>query len=110
MRDDAPIVGVLVDFARELRAAGLAVGSGEILTYCAAMTSLDPTDLLDLYWAGRATLVARRDQIPAYDEVFRSFFLNESSPAPQLLMLRAHPARPPCGGCAAGAASAGSGP
>jgi uncharacterized protein with von Willebrand factor type A (vWA) domain len=82
---------VLVDFARELRAAGLAVGSGEVLTYCAAMTSLDPTDLLDLYWAGRAALVARRDQIPVYDEVFRSFFLNESSPAPQLLMLRAHP-------------------
>ena len=74
----APIVGVLVDFARELRAAGLAVGSGEVLTYCAAMTSLDPTDLLDLYWAGRATLVARRDQIPTYDEVFRSFFLDES--------------------------------
>src|SRR5215470_974945 len=90
-RGDAPIVAVLVGFARELRAAGLAVGSGEVLTYCAAMTALDPSDLLDLYWAGRATLVARHDQIPAYDEVFRSFFLNESSPAPQLLMLRAHP-------------------
>jgi uncharacterized protein with von Willebrand factor type A (vWA) domain len=89
--EHAPIVGVLVDFARELRAAGLAVGSGEVLTYCAAMTSLDPSDLLDLYWAGRATLVARHDQIPSYDEVFRSFFLNESSPAPQLLMLRGHP-------------------
>jgi uncharacterized protein len=88
--DDAPIVGVLVDFARELRAAGLAVGSGEVLTYCAAMTSLDPTDLPDLYWAGRATLVARHDQIPAYDEVFRSFFLNESSPARQFLTLQAH--------------------
>ena len=57
MPEDAPIVGVLVDFARELRAAGLAVGSGEVLTYCAAMTALDPSDLLDLYWAGRATLV-----------------------------------------------------
>ena len=91
MPEDAPIVGVLVDFAHELRAAGLAVGSGEILTYCTAMTSLDPTDLLDLYWAGRATLVARHDQIPTYDEAFRSFFLNESSPALQLLMLRAHP-------------------
>jgi uncharacterized protein len=89
--DDAPIVGVLVGFARELRAAGLAVGSGEVLTYCAAMTWLDPSDLLDLYWAGRATLVARHDQLPIYDEVFRRFFLNESSPAQQLLMLRAHP-------------------
>ena len=64
MPDDAPVVGVLVDFARELRAAGLAVGSGEILTYCAAMSSLDPTDLLDLYWAGRATLVTPSGTAP----------------------------------------------
>ena len=37
---------------RELRAAGVAVGSGDVLGYCAAMAPLDPTDLLDLYWAG----------------------------------------------------------
>jgi uncharacterized protein len=86
----APIVGVLVDFARELRSAGLAVGSGEVLTYCAAMTSLDPSDLLDLYWAGRATLVAARDQISVYDEVFRAFFLNAGSPVRELLTIRAH--------------------
>src|SRR5215467_14779957 len=88
--DDAPIVGVLVGFARELRAAGLPVGSGEVLTYCTAMTSLDPTDLLDLYWAGRATLVARHDQIGTYDEVFRRFFLDAAGPARELLTLRAH--------------------
>ena len=52
-------VGVLVGFARELRAAGLAVGTGDVLTYCAAMDPLDPTDLVDLYWAGRATLVTQ---------------------------------------------------
>ena len=56
---------MLVGFARELRAAGLPVGSGDVLTYCAAMAALDPTDLLDLYWAGRATLVTRRDADPA---------------------------------------------
>ena len=49
---------------RELRAAGLAVGTGDVLTYCAAMTPLDPTDLLDLYWAGRATLVTRQRPDP----------------------------------------------
>ena len=76
-----PFVGMLVDFARELRAAGLAVGSGDVLTYCAAMAALDPTDLLDLYWAGRTTLVTRRDQIPIYDRVFRRFFLGEAAPA-----------------------------
>jgi uncharacterized protein with von Willebrand factor type A (vWA) domain len=88
--DDAPIVGVLVDFARALRAAGLAVGSGEVLTYCAAMTSLDPSDLLDLYWAGRSTLVTRHEQIGIYDEVFRSFFLDAGDPVREVLTLRAH--------------------
>jgi uncharacterized protein len=88
--DDAPIVGVLVDFAHELRAAGLAVGSGEVLTYCAAMTTLDPSDLLDLYWAGRTTLVARHEQIDVYDEVFRRFFLDATDPVREVLTLRAH--------------------
>jgi uncharacterized protein len=87
--ETAPIVGVLVDFARELRAAHLAVGSGEVLAYCTAMTSLDPSDLLDLYWAGRATLVARHDQIEVYDEVFRRFFLDASDPVRELLTIKA---------------------
>ena len=90
MPDDAPIVGVLVAFARALRAAGLAVGSGEVLTYCAAMTSLDPSDLLDLYWAGRSTLVTRHEQIGIYDEVFRSFYLDAGDPVREVLTLRAH--------------------
>jgi hypothetical protein len=89
--ETAPIVGVLVDFARELRAAHLAVGSGEVLAYCTAMTSLDPSDLLDLYWAGRATLVARHDQIEVYDEVFRRFFLDASDPVRELLTIKASP-------------------
>ena len=57
-----PFTGLLVRFAGELRSAGLAPGSGDVLTYCAAVASLDPTDLLDLYWGGRATLVTRRDR------------------------------------------------
>src|SRR6202021_2723164 len=48
-----------------------AVGPGDVLTYCSAMTPLDPTDLVDLYWAGRTTLVSRRDDIGTYDRVFR---------------------------------------
>jgi uncharacterized protein len=85
--DDTPFVSLLVDFAHELRAAGLPVGSGDILTYCAAMAPLDPTDLIDLYWAGRATLVTRRDSIPVYDRVFRRFFLDEGSDLPEPLKL-----------------------
>lgn len=84
-----PFVGVLVNFAHELRSAGLAVGSGDVLTYCAAMAPLDPTDLEDLYWAGRTTLVSRYDAIAIYDEVFRRFFLGGADPVPEMLMIRA---------------------
>jgi uncharacterized protein with von Willebrand factor type A (vWA) domain len=84
-------VNVLVAFADQLRDEGLAVGSGDVITYCAALAPLDPTDLRDLYWAGRATMVTRRDQIPVYDRVFRRFFLDENDalPDPVKLTIRA---------------------
>jgi uncharacterized protein len=85
----APLVELLVAFSRELRAAGLPVGSGDILDYCSAMGPLDASDLVDLYWAGRATLVTRREGIPVYDEVFRRFFLGGGDPVREVLTLRA---------------------
>jgi uncharacterized protein len=85
----APFVSLLADFARELREAGLAVGSGDILVYCSAMGPLDPSDLLDLYWAGRTTLVTKRESIPVYDEVFRRFFLGGADPIREMLTLEA---------------------
>jgi uncharacterized protein with von Willebrand factor type A (vWA) domain len=87
--DRAPFVTVLADFSRELRAAGLAVGTGDMLAHCSAMSLLDPSDLLDLYWAGRVTLVTRRDDLPVYDEVFRRFFLGGAGPIREMLTLRA---------------------
>jgi uncharacterized protein with von Willebrand factor type A (vWA) domain len=84
--------GVLVGFARELRTAGLTVGTGDVLTYCAAMEPLDPSDLADLYWAGRTTLVSRQEDIGRYDEVFRRYFLDEATPQAGPLTLRASPA------------------
>ncbi len=86
-----PFTGLLVSFAGELRAAGLRVGSGDVLLYGSALAQLDPSDLVDLYWAGRTTLVTRHDDIARYDEVFRRFFLGTTSTAdPELtLMLRA---------------------
>ena len=89
MPDGAPFVTVLADFSRELRAAGLAVGTGDMLACCSAMSLLDPSDLLDLYWAGRVTLVTRRDDLPVYDEVFRRFFLGGAGPIREMLTLRA---------------------
>ena len=83
-----PFTDVLVGFAHELRAAGLAVGTGDVLGYFAAMTPLDPTDLVDLYWAGRATLLNKHEDQPAYDRVFREYFLGEDAPARGRLMIK----------------------
>jgi uncharacterized protein with von Willebrand factor type A (vWA) domain len=71
----------LLGFGRELRAAGLRVGTGDVLSYLAAMTPLDPTDLVDLYWAGRAALLSRHEDEDVYDRVFREYFLGDDPPA-----------------------------
>ena len=64
-------VGALTAFGRALRREGVPVGSGRIAVFCRAAALLSPDDL---YWAGRATLIGRRDQIPVYDRVFGAFF------------------------------------
>jgi uncharacterized protein len=70
----------LVGFGRALRAAGLAVGTGDLMSYCSAASLLDPADLVDLYWAGRVTLVRSRGDVPGYDSIFRQYFLGEAPP------------------------------
>ena len=84
-----PLVSLLTGFARELRAAGLSAGTGDVLAYATAMAALDPSDLTDLYWAGRATLVTRREAIAVYDRVFRQYFLAAAAPARELVTIRA---------------------
>lgn len=69
-------VDILIEFGDELRDAGIAVGTGDAMTYVQAVSLLNPADLGDVYWAGRGTLVSRRDLIPTYDRVFKSFFLD----------------------------------
>ncbi len=86
-----PVLRLLVRFGRDLRAEGLAIGSGDLVAFAAAMTELDPSDLADLYWAGRTVLVTRRDDIAVYDRVFRRFFLGEEDPVAEVLRLSPQP-------------------
>lgn len=67
-------VARLVGFGRSLRELGLVVGTERTLTFCRAASELDPGRREDLYWAGRATLVARPDDVPAYDAAFDAWF------------------------------------
>ena len=77
--DDGP-VRHLLDFTSLLRSSGLPVGSGDTLTFVSAVSVLDPGQIEDVYWAGRTTLVRRREQIPLYDECFSRHFLGATGP------------------------------
>jgi uncharacterized protein len=67
-------ISPLVEFGRDLRGRGLPVGTGRILTFCRAVASLGLADRDSLYWAGRISLIARQDQIEAFDEAFDDWY------------------------------------
>ena len=67
----------LVGFGRALRAQGLNVGTGRILSFCRAAAALEPLTRDTLYWAGRATLVSRPEDFDEYDRAFNAFFRDE---------------------------------
>jgi uncharacterized protein with von Willebrand factor type A (vWA) domain len=64
----------LVAFGRELRALGIPVGTGRILTFARAVAALGLTDRDSLYWAGRATMIGRKEDFSAYDEAFADWY------------------------------------
>jgi uncharacterized protein len=64
----------LVAFGRQLRANGLAVGTGRILTFARAVAALGLTDRESLYWAGRTTMIGRKEDFAAYDEAFADWY------------------------------------
>ncbi|GBC87235.1 hypothetical protein HRbin12_01238 [bacterium HR12] len=64
----------LIGFGRELRRRGLAVGTGRIVTFCRAAACLGALDREDLYWAARAALISRPEDVEAFDAAFREWF------------------------------------
>jgi uncharacterized protein with von Willebrand factor type A (vWA) domain len=70
-----------VGFARALRSAGLDVPVGSVTAYVEGLAAVGIGRTESVYWAGRATLVRRPEDIPLYDEVFSPFWLGRS-PSP----------------------------
>ena len=64
----------LIAFGRDLRRRGLPVGTGRILTFVRAVSALGFADRDALYWAGRTSMIARKDDIAAYDEAFEDWW------------------------------------
>jgi uncharacterized protein with von Willebrand factor type A (vWA) domain len=68
-----------VMFARRLRGEGISVPTGSAALFVAALGTLDPTDRDSAYWAGRAVLVKRPEDIDAFDRVFARFWLGQAT-------------------------------
>lgn len=69
------VVRHVVTFGRVLREAGLEVGPGRLAD---ALVGLDHVELArqdDVYWTLRQTLVARSEDLEAFDRAFRAWFL-----------------------------------
>jgi uncharacterized protein len=64
----------VVAFVRSLRAAGLTIPVDAAIAYAAALAEVGMGDRGSVYWAGRATLVQRPEDIGTYDRTFAVFY------------------------------------
>lgn len=76
-----PLEMLAARFVEVLRDEGAAVSVDATITYCRALATVGLTSDTGVYWAGRATLVTHRDDIPAYDRAFRRFWLRGPAPS-----------------------------
>jgi uncharacterized protein with von Willebrand factor type A (vWA) domain len=65
---------IVAGFARALRANGLSVPTGSAVTYADALALVGVESAEQVYWAGRATLVRRFEDIETYERVFAAYF------------------------------------
>lgn len=66
---------LFIEFAHDLREHGMVIGSDDVITFLSGIAVLDATDVMDVYWSGRTTLVRKKDNVPLYNRRFQSFFL-----------------------------------
>ena len=67
---------LFIEFAHDLRFHGMVIGSDDVITYLSSISVLDASDIMDVYWSGRITLVRKKDNIPLYNKRFQAFFLD----------------------------------
>lgn len=64
----------VVAFCRTLRAAGLKVPATATINFAEALGLVGVEDRRSAYWAGRATLISRPEDLALYDRVFAAFW------------------------------------
>ncbi|MGH2804674.1 MAG: hypothetical protein ACRDL4_16765, partial [Thermoleophilaceae bacterium] len=79
----ARLTGRLTLLAASLRAGGVRVGIGELVAAHRALTAVDPSDRDAAYFALRAALCSRRDDLIAFDAAFAECFAPAPRPMPE---------------------------
>jgi uncharacterized protein len=64
-----------VGFSILLRRSGLAVPIGSVVTFAEALGAVGIGRRTPVYWAGRAVLVRKPEDIPTYDRAFAAFWM-----------------------------------
>jgi len=82
-RVGARMTGRLTLLAATMRAAGVRVGVGELLSAHRALSAVDPVDREAAYFALRATLCSRHEDLAAFDAAFAEWFLPAPTPPPE---------------------------
>jgi uncharacterized protein with von Willebrand factor type A (vWA) domain len=81
---------IAVAFVRALRGCGLAVDPGSTLTFSRALAAVGVGTRDSVYWAGRATLVHRPEDIDDYERAFEALF--DAEPPRRLTPVETEPA------------------
>lgn len=74
METTSPAERMAVAFSRVLRGAGVATPIGNVITFTESITRLGVDRRDDVYWAGRATLIRRPEDIALFDRAFDVFW------------------------------------
>ena len=67
---------IVAGFTQALRLAGVSVPTGSAVTYMSALGQVGLDEPEHVYWAGRATLVRRPEDVEVYDRVFTSYWVD----------------------------------
>ncbi len=65
---------IVVGFAQVVRGLGLDVPVGSVIAFARALGEVGLERRSSVYWAGRATLVHRPEDVPAYDRAFAQYW------------------------------------
>ncbi len=76
---DIDIDRLVAGFVHTLRRGGLEVTIGQSGLFREALDVVGLASGLDVYWAGRSTLVAKQEHVPMYDAMFLAFFHHNTS-------------------------------